>query len=78
MGRADKDKKTSRDLSSKRKKNVILHLSEASDLMTEDTEKAEVLKAFFILASTAETGPQQSQVPETSEESLEQGRLAFR
>lgn len=48
------------------KKNTDPMLNGVRGLMTENMEKAEVLKVFFILVFTSKTGLQESQVPETS------------
>jgi len=42
-------------------------LSETKDLVTQDTEKMEVLIAFFASVFTTSSGLQESQVPETRE-----------
>ncbi|GAB0177726.1 target of Nesh-SH3 [Grus japonensis] len=50
-------------ISSKRKtrENVGLLLNEVGDLVTDDTEEAELLNAFFTSVFTAKTDPQESQ-----------------
>jgi len=53
-------------ISSKRKTrdNVGPLLNEAGVLVMEDSEKAELLKAFFASVFSAKAGPQESQAPE--------------
>ncbi|GAB0202599.1 mitochondrial enolase superfamily member 1 [Grus japonensis] len=57
-------------ISSKRKtrENVGPLLNEVGALVTEDTEKAELLNAFFALVFTAKVGPQESQTMEGRKE----------
>ncbi|GAB0202578.1 mitochondrial enolase superfamily member 1 [Grus japonensis] len=56
-------------ISSKRKtkENVGLLLNEVGALVMEDTEKAELLNAFFALVFTAKAGPQETQTLEVME-----------
>ncbi|GAB0182556.1 mitochondrial enolase superfamily member 1 [Grus japonensis] len=56
-------------ISSKKKtrENVGLLLNEVGALVTEDTEKAELLNAFFASVFTAKAGPQESQTLEVME-----------
>ncbi|KAK4810486.1 hypothetical protein QYF61_004266 [Mycteria americana] len=49
----------------KTRENVGLLLNETGDLVTQDTEKAEVLNAFFASVFTSKTGLQEYQAPET-------------
>ncbi|GAB0207863.1 hypothetical protein GRJ2_003252000 [Grus japonensis] len=64
-------------ISSKRKtrENVGLLLNEVGALVTEDTEKAELLNAFFASVFTAKVGPQESQTLEGG--CLEDGARLF-
>ena len=57
-------------ISSKRKTrdNAGLLLNEVGVLVTEDTEKAELLSAFFASVFSAKAGTQESQAPEVREE----------
>jgi len=57
-------------ISSKRKArdNVGPLLNETGVLVTEDTEKAELMNAFFASVFSAKTGPQESQALEVREE----------
>lgn len=48
------------------KRNLGPTLNRIRGLMTEDLEKSEVLKVFFILVFTSKTDLLESQVPETS------------
>ncbi|GAB0208892.1 hypothetical protein GRJ2_003354900 [Grus japonensis] len=59
-------------ISSKRKtrENVGLLLNEVGALVMEDTEKVELLNAFFASVFTAKVGPQESQTLEVGEEVL--------
>ena len=52
----------------KRKENVGQLLNEAHDLVTKDTEKAELLNAFFASVFTAKTSPLESLTFRTREE----------
>jgi len=52
---------------------VGLLLNEVGVLMTEDTEKAELLNASFASVLSAKASPQESQVLEVSKESLQRG-----
>ncbi|GAB0204227.1 mitochondrial enolase superfamily member 1 [Grus japonensis] len=68
LARDAKDNKKSsfKYISSKRKtrENVGPLLTEVGDLVMEDTEKAELLNAFFASVFTAKAGPQESQTLE--------------
>ena len=50
------------------KENVGPLLNEVGALVTKDTEKAELLNAFFASVFTAKTSPQESLTLETGEE----------
>jgi len=52
----------------KTRENVGLLLNEVGALVTEDTEKAELLNAFLASVFTAKAGPQASQALEAREE----------
>ncbi|GAB0206062.1 mitochondrial enolase superfamily member 1 [Grus japonensis] len=64
-------------ISSKRKtrENVGPLLNEVSALVTEDTEKAELLNAFFASVFTAKAGPRESQTLEVGEKVLQKEDL---
>jgi len=61
---------------SKRKirENVGPLLNEVGDLVTDDTEKVELLNAFFASVFTAKTAPQESQTLEIRERESRKGR----
>lgn len=46
-------------------------------MVTKDTEKAEVLSVVFATVFTCKTGPQESQIPETSGKVWRQGKLTL-
>jgi len=62
-------------ISSKRKTrdNVGPLLNKVGVLVTEDTEKAELLNAFFASVFSAKAGPQESQIPGGKRGSLQKG-----
>ncbi|GAB0177485.1 mitochondrial enolase superfamily member 1 [Grus japonensis] len=64
-------------ISSKRKPrgNVCLLLNEVGALVTEDTEKVELLNAAFASVVTAKAGPQETQTPEVEEKVLQKEDL---
>jgi len=59
----------------KTRDNVGLLLNEVGDLVTEDTEKAELLNVFFTSVFSAKTGPQESQALEVREEACRKHAL---
>jgi len=79
LARDIKDNKKSffKYIISKRKArdNVGPMLREVGVLVTEDAEKAEILKAFFASPFSAKAGPQESQAPEVREEAYKEDEL---
>ncbi|GAB0178706.1 mitochondrial enolase superfamily member 1 [Grus japonensis] len=64
-------------ISSKRKtkEDVVPLLNEVGALVTEDTEKVELLNVFFALVFTAKAGPQETQTLELEEKVLQKEDL---
>jgi len=64
-------------ISSKRKTrdDVGPLLNEVGVLVTEDTEKAELLNAYFALLFSVKAGPQESKAPEVREEACRKNHL---
>ena len=61
----------------KTRENVGPLLKEGGDLVMEDTEKVELLNAFFASVFTAKAGPQESQTPKVRDETWRKEDFPF-